>query len=281
MGAEAPQAHEPGQRYIQRFWRNYIMAKATADCVCRICGEHFTRTQICRNRKDADSWEEWAAKTFDLCPEHYKEEQRAKESAKGLIGRVYANKAKTKANCAIWLTMAAFGNSYDCKEQLKAAGYHFGIYDPYDQDPDAGNKAWNKAFSLEDSAEAVAEFEKLGGRVEFIEPFTFSTLQSCLHDALREREAASAMEESGNGAPDCYPKGQWNGKIYGSKGRFRIYVDREPQELTDAEVSAIKDYQDRLEVATMGQTITDIDFEFFKSSFKKMRKFNQLILQSK
>ena len=41
------------------------MAKATATCTCATCGAMFTRTKICRNRREADGWEVWAAANFD------------------------------------------------------------------------------------------------------------------------------------------------------------------------------------------------------------------------
>lgn len=47
------------------------MAKATATCTCATCGATFTRTKICRNRREADGWETWAAANFDECAACY------------------------------------------------------------------------------------------------------------------------------------------------------------------------------------------------------------------
>ena len=47
------------------------MAKATATCTCATCGAMFTRTKICRNRREADGWEVWAAANFDECDACY------------------------------------------------------------------------------------------------------------------------------------------------------------------------------------------------------------------
>ena len=47
------------------------MAKATATCTCATCGATFTRTNICRNRREADGWEAWAAANFDECDACY------------------------------------------------------------------------------------------------------------------------------------------------------------------------------------------------------------------
>ena len=44
------------------------MAKAIAECTCTVCGKHFTRFRWCNNRREADSWEEWASTYFDKCP---------------------------------------------------------------------------------------------------------------------------------------------------------------------------------------------------------------------
>lgn len=40
------------------------MAKATATCTCATCGAMFTRTKICRNRREADGWEVWQPQTL-------------------------------------------------------------------------------------------------------------------------------------------------------------------------------------------------------------------------
>lgn len=56
------------------------MAKATATCTCKKCGKTFIRETIRRNRSEADSWVEWAEKTFDICPEcEYEENRKAAE----------------------------------------------------------------------------------------------------------------------------------------------------------------------------------------------------------
>lgn len=53
------------------------MAKATAECTCKTCGKIYTATKICRNRADADDWEQWAAEHYDECPECYKARKQA------------------------------------------------------------------------------------------------------------------------------------------------------------------------------------------------------------
>lgn len=53
------------------------MAKATAECTCKTCGKIYTTTKICRNRADANDWEQWAAEHYDECPECYKARKQA------------------------------------------------------------------------------------------------------------------------------------------------------------------------------------------------------------
>lgn len=55
------------------------MAKATAICTCIKCNATFKKTAYKANRRDADSWEEWAKSYYDECPDCYKAEQQEKE----------------------------------------------------------------------------------------------------------------------------------------------------------------------------------------------------------
>lgn len=58
------------------------MARAIANCVCAICGAHFTSYATKANREEAASWEEWASEHFTTCPECYKKQQAAKAAEK-------------------------------------------------------------------------------------------------------------------------------------------------------------------------------------------------------
>lgn len=50
------------------------MAKATAICTCRKCGAKFEKYTTKASRREADSWVEWAERTFALCPDCEKAE---------------------------------------------------------------------------------------------------------------------------------------------------------------------------------------------------------------
>lgn len=67
------------------------MAKGTAICTCRECGKTFNMEKICRNRREADSWEDYAKENYTLCDEceerHRRqeaEEQRQADEAEGI-----------------------------------------------------------------------------------------------------------------------------------------------------------------------------------------------------
>lgn len=57
------------------------MAKASVEMVCPTCGNEFTWSTTCYNRREADKWEEWADGQERECPECYAETMRKKREA--------------------------------------------------------------------------------------------------------------------------------------------------------------------------------------------------------
>ena len=51
------------------------MAMASVTCTCRICNKTFVRSEKFRSRSEANSWEAWAKKNFDLCNNCYRKQQ--------------------------------------------------------------------------------------------------------------------------------------------------------------------------------------------------------------
>lgn len=58
------------------------MAKATAHCTCRKCGEEFEKIMYAGKCRDAESKARWAEGYFDLCPDCEKIEEQEKLEAK-------------------------------------------------------------------------------------------------------------------------------------------------------------------------------------------------------
>lgn len=102
------------------------MAKATATCTCATCGAMFTRTKICRNRREADGWEVWAAANFDECDACY--------TARKASEREAAAAAETELPLTLHMTGYPYkdstpvvlffgGDTMPHKDDIKALGY--------------------------------------------------------------------------------------------------------------------------------------------------------------
>ena len=86
------------------------MAKARAICTCSICGATFKKTAVNHNRREADSWEEWAEQVFTTCPDC--EQKQHEEAAKA-----YAEQAA--AQC--WATLVGSPKQVTWAEQIRAS----------------------------------------------------------------------------------------------------------------------------------------------------------------
>jgi hypothetical protein len=58
------------------------MAKAKITCKCEICGGTFEHVRNCVNRRDADSYAEWATGHVTVCPSCYAAEKKAEAASK-------------------------------------------------------------------------------------------------------------------------------------------------------------------------------------------------------
>nr|DAQ61494.1 MAG TPA: hypothetical protein [Caudoviricetes sp.] len=58
------------------------MAKANVTCRCEICGNTFEHVHTCYNRRDADSYEKWAAENITVCPACYAASKKAAANSK-------------------------------------------------------------------------------------------------------------------------------------------------------------------------------------------------------
>jgi hypothetical protein len=143
------------------------MAKAVAHCKCEKCGAEFIRESYCSNRRNANSWEEWAEEAFTLCTDCWKEQQReerkAKREAQGLVCDVFVNPTLTREKGVVMCTLIADGDTYPYKEMLKVLGYRWNS-----DYPDSGicepGKRWNKSAPIDQAQKLYDEFESIGGR---------------------------------------------------------------------------------------------------------------------
>ena len=110
------------------------MSKATATCTCATCGATFTRTKICRNRREADGWEAWAAANFDECNACYTARKASEREASAAVDAelpltLHMTGYPYKDNTPVVLFFG--GGTMPRKDDIKALGYRWGFADDY------------------------------------------------------------------------------------------------------------------------------------------------------
>lgn len=132
------------------------MAKAKAICTCERCGKTFEVTTIRSNRRDADSWERWAAEHYtlcDACTELERKEEAAKLAAQaaadGLPALVGSEKQVVWAEQLRAAALAAVGAQL---AHVREKGYkdhrYATVADLWNMpDTPAGLMEWEKAFA--------------------------------------------------------------------------------------------------------------------------------------
>ena len=244
------------------------MARATAVCTCRECGNTFEKWTTKHNRREADAWEEWARQNFDLCPDCYKAQKQEESKALGLVAEARLDDTAALLKGAAEVVIVIVNGGYERKDELKAAGYRWTEDFPASRKSGPAGllldivggpetKMWAKRMPLADLAAAVEEIQVMGGKIKL----PSEGEQAGYADALRygqkkaaEKSAAAAEAEAKVAAAlealgPCpeYPEdvaailaaGRWNGKIYGRRGNWSIYISGDKQALTDAQKEAL------------------------------------------
>lgn len=224
------------------------MAKATATCTCAKCGATFTRTKICYNRRDADSWEEWAVSHFDECTACYTARKAAEREAA----------AAAEAELPLTLHITGYpdrrdtpvvlffgGGTVPHKDDIKALGYRWAFADDYityGYSARRGERKWIKVVPQEDAISEIERAKQLGAAVDS----RFIDMEYLAKQAADKNERVAAAEASGitePTKPGCYPAGRWNGKIYGkAEYGYRIYVDSAEVRISGDDADALKRY---------------------------------------
>lgn len=148
------------------------MAKATATCTCATCGAMFTRTKICRNRREADGWEVWAAANFDECDACY--------TARKASEREAAAAAETELPLTLHMTGYPYkdstpvvlffgGDTMPHKDDIKALGYRWVFADDYityGYSVQRGEQKWIKVVPQEDAYDEIKRAKALGAVID-------------------------------------------------------------------------------------------------------------------
>ena len=224
------------------------MAKATATCTCATCGATFTRTNICRNRREADGWEAWAAANFDECDACYtarkaSEREAAAAAEAELPLTLHMTGYPYKDNTPVVLFFG--GDTMPRKDDIKALGYRWSFADDYityGYSVQRGEQKWIKVVPQEDAYDEIERAKALGAVIDD----SIVDTEYLAKQAAAKRERVAAAEASGITEPVkpvCYPAGRWNGKVYGTAAYgYRIYVDNAEVRISNDDADALKNY---------------------------------------
>ena len=236
------------------------MAKATAICTCKKCGETFEKSVKKANRREADAWEVWAVKTFDICPKCWGEEQRAKEEATPLGLEVYVDPTVLDRPIAISFT----GNTRPHKDNIRDIGFQW---------EEKGGKGflgalatkssglgWVKHLSADSYQAELDKAKGIGVEDKNVDVQITEADLIFLRDMLsrrekerqkkqeqieeQQKERLGKLEALGPAPvrPACIPQGMWNGKIYGKAGGRNVYVDNKRIVVSNDEAAVISKY---------------------------------------
>lgn len=223
------------------------MAKATARCTCKYCGAEFTKTAIKYNRREADSWEEWAVEHFDECPSCYGKRMREEEATQPVTAAIKLDPYGKK------LVSVIFGNTKPRKDEIKGMGYRWGevpmtgFFGPLTMSrPDM---AWYKMEAPEKIDELTEQLEAAG--IEVSIEISDADLIAYQDVVQREQQKIASQQEQIDQLekpvrPDCYPSGRWNGKFYGSpRNGWSIYVDGQKVSVTAEDKATLEAYDEK------------------------------------
>lgn len=233
------------------------MARATAICTCAKCGASFEKTTIKHNRREANSWENWAEDHFKLCPDCDRQARWEREKANGLIVKFcldYDAAIKGKFACVAVVTNCG----YDYKEQLKDLGYIWVNNRPGHNPGDLGNvlydgqRCWAKRVARDGITAACNEIVALGGKCIVPSDYEKQQYADLLAEGAekvalrRERDAAALVllgpkPEYPQDVAAIFAGGRWNGKIYGRPGNWSVYIDGEKRAMTNAQKQAMEE----------------------------------------
>lgn len=228
--------------------RRKKMAQARAKCTCKECGAEFIRTATKRNRAEADSWEEWAKSTFDLCNECYKKACDEAALKEPLTLNIRIEPFRTDEP----IVLAFSGCSKKYKDQIKELGYFWrentsGLKGILDMNPEF---CWQKNIKIEVLDEEVKKAKEICNGDEFVVKNGISDIDMMAYKAAtqkRDENKAHLQEEldaiTKPERPECIPEGKWNGKVYGGeKYGYSIYVDGEKHNISIEDKKEIESY---------------------------------------
>lgn len=204
------------------------------------CGHEGT-VELAGKIADRERKLDWYASS-GLCPECYKSNREAAEAAQPITIHISAtpqiNQNGQPLFC-IWLS----GNTRPAKDEIKSCGFRWSER----WNDILGAKVtfcWCKKVVAEDIKATVQEIKALGAVVDNSSDSTNTIFAHMAADAAaafeKKKAQIAAIEKP---VKPEFLSGRWNGKVYGKKGNYSIYLDGNKKELTDIEAEEAKTYQ--------------------------------------
>lgn len=260
------------------------MAKAIATCTCQMCGATFEKTTTKCNRREADNWIEWAQKNITECPSCAGKRLHEEEIQSGLIAKF---RLGSPLNEKPTIYAVLFGDTFSIKDELKAIKARWtddypaeGFFGSLGLSTQRPLKRWVLCVTENNLETICTKLEELGFTCELPDENTLIAWRTAYASAMQEREAKKSAEHEKSsqieaqiadevallGEKPAYPDNvralwpdgaKWNGRIYGKKGRYRVYfsgtetpISDEIKELMETTLAARQEWEKKKEEIT-------------------------------
>lgn len=219
------------------------MARATAICTCKECGNAFEKYATKPNRREADNWENWAVGHYDQCPSCWGKEQRELEQSQPPNVSIGVDPYNQK------IILNILGNTKPIKDILKENKYRF------DEAPMQGflgiidmsrpKLCWWKMVSLDELDKELDNLKEIHEDIQISKkPSNMDMIMFAKIAKENEKKEELISQIPKPVVPEVFinNKGRWNQKVYGKEGNYSIYLSNEKIEVTDEEADQIKNY---------------------------------------
>ena len=234
------------------------MPKASVTVYCKDCGAEITKEATKSNRREAESWEKWAANQEWQCGKCWAKEKRAEEEARGLVldVEIIAEPGMLMQDGEKIIRMSFSGDTMPHKDAIKELGYKW----DYLQDSNflgifatkEPRKAWQMRVTAEEFTGKIKEAETLGaqiGKIPTNEQIALA-LAAQKEIAAHQSDQTAKMDAEIAELEKPVPPEVWaqkiqghktNRKIYGTKEKS-VYADNVKIVLTDEEAKELNAY---------------------------------------
>ena len=211
------------------------------------CGHEGT-VELFGKGKDRDIKIRWY-ESSGICPDCYKAKKRAEIESMPLTLEHTFNALRVDEASGEPLVILSFsGNAFPAKDRIKALGYFWCDSESTDLRSSITRpvKAWQKEIKVSELDEEVEKAKSIGAMVNFVglshemENFNYRSALE-LQKKWREKEALKAAIKKPV-IPEILNGHRWNDKVYGKKGKYRVYLDGVETFISDDQAADLEKY---------------------------------------